>query len=126
MNLQTRDLYCTDCDARVWDVACEYQRYPGCASCGGRMAITWEGGQAPATDVYGSAQYSDASGQWHTSQREKIKYMKNAGGKLNNATVTGFEEAGDKVGGARNDTRFKRTGYSFAGQRSHRTASEGA
>ena len=77
--------------------------------------ITWEGGQAPGTDVYGSAQYSDATGEFHTSQREKIKTMKDLG----------YEEAGDKVGGARKEHRLKGTGYFYPGQSSHRTVSEG-
>jgi len=79
------------------------------------MQITWEGGHAPSTDVFGSAQYSDATGQCHTSQRDKARVMKESG----------FFEAGDLVGGARADHRLKRTTFSYGKQQSRRTASEG-
>ena len=124
MSVQTRDLYCVDCGETVWGVACEYRKYPGCANCGGFLKISWEGGQAPATDVYGCSQYSDASGQWHSSQREKVKFMKTAGSQINNARVSGFEEAGDKVGGAREET-FIRRSYFHSGEHTRKTASEG-
>ncbi len=116
MALQTRDLYCIDCGDVVWSVACAYQKYPDCANCGGEMKTTWEGGQAPSTDVYGSAQYSDASGRWHSSQREKAAVMREAG----------FDEAGDLVGGARYEHRLNRTTFSYCKQGSRRTVSEGA
>ena len=80
------------------------------------MVVSWVGGVAPSTDVYGSAQYSDATGEYHTSQRDKIKHMREAG----------YEEAGDKVGGARKEHRINGTGYSFPEQVSRRTVSEGA
>jgi hypothetical protein len=79
------------------------------------MDVTWERGRAPSTDVYGCAQLSDATGLEHTSQREKIKYMRDAG----------YEEAGDKVGGARIEHSLKNSTFSFGGQVSHRTVSEG-
>ncbi len=116
MSMQTRDLYCVDCKEVVWSVACNYGHYPDCAGCGGKMRITWEGGHAPATDVYGSAQYSDATGQFHTSQRDKARVMREIG----------FHEAGDLVGGARADHRLKKTTFSYGKQGSHRTVSEGA
>lgn len=116
MSLQTRDLYCVDCGEVVWSVACAYQRYPGCANCGGEMRVTWEGGKAPATDVFGCAQYSDASGLEHSSTRDKEQHM----------AKWGYHGAGDKVGGARNEHRLKGTGCSYAGQTNRRTVSEGA
>ena len=116
MSLQTRDLYCVDCEETVWGVACEYDRYPGCASCGGKMKISWEGGHAPSTDVYGSEQYSDATGMYHTSQRQKEQVMRDYG----------YEVAGDPVGGARKEHRLKGTTFSYGNQSSRRTVSEGA
>lgn len=77
--------------------------------------MTWAGGQAPSTDVYGSAVYSDATGEFHTSQRDKVAKMKE----------WGYEEAGDPVGGARHEHKLKNTGFSFGGQDSRRTVSEG-
>ena len=120
MSWQERDLCCEDCDEVVMRVACSYEDYPGCANCGGTLFQTFpmlkDGGKAPATDVYGSAQYSDATGLTHTSQREKIKHM----------AKNGFYEAGDPVGGARYTHEIKGTGFSFADQTDHRTTSEGA
>lgn len=55
------------------------------------------------TDVFGSPQYSDATGQWHSSTRDKIKC----------AAEAGFTEAGDKVHGARPELRM--TGAVFSG-----------
>ena len=116
MGLQTRDLYCIDCEETVFAVACEYQNYPDCASCGGEMQVSWEGGQAPCTDVYGHEQYSDATGMMHSSHGDKVRHM----------SENGFYEAGDKVGGARNEHRINGTGFSFPGQTRRRTVSEGA
>jgi hypothetical protein len=115
MSHQIRDLYCVDCGEPVFGVACAYREYPDCASCGGEMRVTWEGGQPPSTDVYGCAQYSDATGECHTSQRAKARVMAEAG----------YHEAGDPVGGARIEHRLNGTGFSFSGQGSRRTVSEG-
>ena len=115
MSTQTRDLQCKKCDDIRWDVSCAYGAYPCCERCGGETFVTWVGGQAPSTDVYGSAIYSDATGEYHTSQRDKIKTMKE----------WGYEEAGDPVGGARKDHTLKKTGFSFGGQSSRRTVAEG-
>ena len=110
------DLHCIDCGEMVHFVAVEYGNYPGCAACGGEMTVNWEHGHAPTTDVYGCARYSDASGEEHRSTRELEGHM--AG--------WGYHPAGDPVGGARIEHRLKGTGYSWPGQGSRRTVSEGA
>jgi hypothetical protein len=115
MAYQIRDLFCTHCDAKVWDDASPFNEYPPCEECGGQMDVTWERGMAPSTDVYGCAQFSDATGQEHSSQREKIKFMRNAG----------YEEAGDKVGGARIEHSLKNSTFSYPGQTGRSTVSEG-
>jgi hypothetical protein len=92
-----------------------YLEYPACA-CGGETAIDWSGCKAPATDVFGSPQYSDATGLEHSSQREKVKHMKK----------WGFEEAGDPEGGMRKVHKLEGTGFSFPGQTNYRTLREGA
>jgi len=112
---QIRDLYCVDCDEPVFGVACAYREYPDCASCGGEMRVNWEGGHAPSTDVYGSEQYSDASGLSHSSTREKEAHMAD----------WGYHPAGDPVGGARIEHKLNGTGFSFPGQVSRRTVNEG-
>lgn len=108
------DLIC-DNEHMQSNVACEFDQYPDCPECGGGRQVCWQGGQAPATDVYGVAQYSDATGQWHTSQSDKKRVMRNAG----------FEEAGDLVHGARPDLSLKNTTFSFTDQANHRTVAEG-
>ena len=105
MSMQTRDLRCVLCNFIMHNVPCEYAKYPPCQLCHGRLVITWEAGQAPATDVYGSAKFSEATGEWHTSQREKAKRM----------AEFGYHEAGDKVGGARADHTLKHTAVSAPG-----------
>ncbi len=115
MSLQIRDLRCVKCSHIVRRVACSYENYPRC-KCGGAVVIAWDGGQAPSTDVFGHEVYSDATGKSHTSQRDKIRHMREAG----------FEEAGDKVHGARADHTLKRSTFSFPHQGSRRTVSEGA
>jgi len=115
MNKQSRDLRCTHCDHMLWGAVTPYQQYPPC-SCGGRRVVDWSGGKAPATDVYGCPQMSDASGVEHSSQREKVKYMKD----------WGYHEAGDPVGGARKVHKLNGTGFSYPSQGSRRTMREGA
>ena len=115
MARQIRDLIC-DSDHVQHDVSCEFERYPACPECGGATQMCFkEPDSAPSTDVYGVAQYSDATGQWHTSQRDKAKVMRNAG----------FEEAGDPVHGARAEHSIKGSTFSFGGQSSRRTIAEG-
>ena len=114
MSKQTRDLMCQKCGEVAWNVPCEYASYPPC-ECGGEMSVTWVGGQPPGTDVYGCAVYSDATGESHTSQRDKVRVMKE----------WGYEEAGDPVGGARHVHSLKKSTFSFPGQGSRRTVSEG-
>jgi hypothetical protein len=97
------DLECVDCGTIYVHVPVEYGDYPPCELCGGATKVNWEHGQAPSTDVFGCPTYSDATGEFHSSQREKIKSMKKSG----------FFEAGDKVGGARNEHRISGTSYFF-------------
>lgn len=51
-----------------------------------------------ATDVFGQPQYSEASGQFHSSTREKVRHMR----------ALGYEEAGDRVHGGRNDGSLRK------------------
>jgi hypothetical protein len=57
------------------------------------------------TDLFGCPQYSDASGRYHSGQREKEKYL----------ARIGFHPAGDKEHGARHEHRLKGTALSGAG-----------
>ncbi len=104
------DLRCEQCGAVERNVAIEAGKYPRC-ECGGKR--DWNPAQLN-TDVYGSPQYSDASGRVHSSQHEKRKFMREAG----------FHEAGDLVGGARADHRIKNSAFMFPGKRSHTSVGE--
>jgi hypothetical protein len=105
------DVRCTHCGRVTVDVGVCGGDYGRCDSCGGPR--TW----VPAklnTDVYGSAQYSDASGEYHSSTHEKEMAM----------AKEGFYPAGDKVGGARPDHRIKGTACVYPGQTSHVSTGE--
>lgn len=108
MSGQIRDFRCSACDRLVLDYLSAYGDWPYCGLGHDliQMQVTWERGQAPKTDVYGSPVYSDASGQWHRSTREKEKHLAD----------WGFTPAGDPVGGARKELRIKNTGFSYPGQ----------
>ena len=114
MSKQIRDLICASVHVQ-WDVACSLDDFPACPECGGGVQVCWQGGQAPATDVYGVEQYSDATGRMETSTRGKESYMKGKG----------FYPAGDRVGGALHTHRLNGTTYSYGGQSSRRTVAEG-
>ena len=107
-------LECRACGVTIEDAYVEVDALPPC-ECGKQLTIWWGHGQPPTTDVFGVPQYSDATGEVHSSQRDKVRHMKE----------WGFEEAGDKVGGARNDHTLKNSTFSFAGQTTRRTVAEG-
>ena len=115
MSWQIRDLRCVECDVVERGVACNYNEYRPCPECGGDCVMDFSGGQAFYTDVFGQPTYSDATGLEHSSQREKIAHMRK----------NGYDEAGDKVGGARHEHRINGTGFSFPGQQRRRTLAEG-
>ncbi len=125
---QSRDLMCEKCAAVTIAVLCRYNDYPKC-KCGGEQFHTFamlrDGGKAPATDVFGSPQYSDATGQEHSSTRDRKNFMRNHVHDLDGIPVR-YEEAGDKVGGMRIEHRLKKTGFSGGGMSGNRsTVSEG-
>lgn len=94
---QVRDKRCDGCDRVYEDVACQANENVPCPACGGPTYTTWEKGHGPSLDCFGTPQYSDASGQYHSSNWEKRKYM----------ARQGYTEAGDTVGGARADHRLR-------------------
>ena len=84
-----------------------------CADCGAAMDMK------PFvfhTDVRGQAFHSVAAGRDFTSRREQENYMRDSG----------YREAGDKVGGAREETALQDRTYSYASQGSKTTGSERA
>lgn len=112
-HLALRDLICRDCGEVYHDVYCEYQKYGICGICNGPVesAASWNGANG---GLYGSPTQSDASGQSHSSQYEKEKYM----------ASKGFGACGDKVHGARLDLSMKKSAFSFSGQKSRVSTGE--
>jgi len=83
------DLKCVMCGTVIESVPCEFGRYGAC-ECGGERTVTWEGGQPPATDVFGDAKFNRAFNREFTSTREAERY-----GQKN-----GWEPCADRVHGA--------------------------
>lgn len=103
------DLHCTSCNADFPDVMVRCGDYGSCELCGGERTWTPRGF---VTDVYGAEVVDtvlrEAVGvplRYRTS-REREKKMKRLG----------YDPAGDKVGGARNDDGYKRSLFSYRGQ----------
>lgn len=104
------DVQCLACGTIEPNVMVRGRDYGPCQACGGER--TW----LPFvvhTDVCGSEQIApmlrDEMGQvlTYTSTRERDQKM----------ARLGFSPAGDKVGGARNEDRYKQSHFSYAGQK---------
>ena len=89
--MPVHDLYCRGCDAEKRNVEASVDSMPTC--CGAEMRVDWSHGKAPSTDVYGSRRWNEAVGDYVGSTREAETTMR----------LAGFEPAGDRVGGARNE-----------------------
>lgn len=101
--MPVHDLRCTKCEAIVRDQIVTGTEYGRC-SCGGLR--TW----LPArvnTDIWGSPRYLESLDRTFDSKSDLTKELKRCG----------FEPAGDKVRGARNEDRYKGTSFNFPGQR---------
>lgn len=104
------DLHCQDCGWEALNVAVSYGAYGSCSACGGEMTWTPRGFN---TDVTGGEIVDnvlrEAPGRplTYRSTRDREQKMKRLG----------FDPAGDKVGGARNEDRYKRSLWSYGGQR---------
>jgi len=103
---------CLECETVEHDFHVQGGDYGRCPVCTSNHR-TWIPSKVN-TDVYGAPQYSDATGQWHTSQRDKVRVMREAG----------YEEAGDKVHGARPEHRLTNHGFSDPQAKSHVSAGE--
>lgn len=119
-----RDLYCPGCDKTERDQFIEDEEYPPCGRCGKRMK-NWI--TKVNTDTWGGPQYHPALDMHFASKSDLRKYMKER--KL--------VEAGDKVGGARNEDylglgkrfsyegKLNRSGTDYAETRKERTLAKG-
>ncbi len=112
------DLHCDICGHIESSVVVVDHRYPACKKCGATMDWTPAGFHA---DCFGTPQYSDATGEYHTSQRHKEQRMKEIG-----LATTGqpYYVKGDKEHGARPDLSIKKTGFSYSGQKSRISTAE--
>ena len=111
MTRTLHDIRCIACGHEKCDVVIENHVYPECEKCGDQMS--W----VPAkmtTDLFPTPQYSDATGELHSSQREKERAM----------ARLGFYPKGDKDHGARVDLSIKGTGFSYRGQTSRTSTAE--
>ena len=106
------NLHCRECGADVLNILVVNCDYGFCKLCGGPM--TWTP-KSFHTDVYGAPKYSDATGQTHSSHRDKVRHMRS----------NGFDEAGDKVHGARPEHRLTHASFSYPKQSIRRTQAEG-
>ena len=111
MTRTLHDIRCTRCDTIALNVVIENHAYPKCTLCGGKTV--WIPSKM-TTDLFGTPQYSDASGQLHSSQREKEKYM----------AERGYWGKGDKDHGARVDLSIKKSAFSYPGQGSRVSTGE--
>lgn len=111
MTRTLHDIRCTRCGTERADVVIENHVYPKCQQCGGKT--TWMPAKM-TTDLFATPQYSDATGQFHSSQREKERVM----------AEKGYWPKGDKDHGARPDLSIKRTGFSYSGQSSRQSTGE--
>jgi len=106
------DIRCIACGHERIDVVILNHEYPMCENCGDQTE--WIPAKV-TTDLYSTPQYSDATGDFNSSQREKEKKM----------ARLGYYPKGDKEHGGRVDLSIKRTGFSYSGQHSHVSTGEG-
>jgi hypothetical protein len=78
------------------------------------MSVSWEGGKPPATDVHGTPQFNNATGQSHSTTRAAEKVMRDYG----------FDPCGDKEHGGRDVHRIENKGFSYPSQRTHISSGE--
>jgi hypothetical protein len=108
--LYFEDLYCHRCESRELAVTFKEEDWPEC--CGAQMKIAVV--TPRRTDCYSAPRYSEAGGKFYSSRREQVADMKAAG----------FEEAGDKVGGARTELSIKESSFSYPGKVSRMSTAE--
>jgi hypothetical protein len=111
MTRTLHDIRCTRCDTVHLNVVIEDHAYPPCTLCGSKTV--WIPSKV-TTDLFGTPQYSDATGDFNSSQREKEKKMADLG----------YYPKGDKDHGARVELSIKGTGFSFPGQSSRVSTGE--
>lgn len=110
--IRLHDLRCVECQAIELDVYVG-DPFPPCPNCGGER--TWIPSRVN-TDIQGGPKYYASLDATFDSKSDLKTYLK----------ANGLSEAGDKKGGARNESHLNlgKT-FSYRGQASRTTASEG-
>ncbi len=107
------DLFCEKCGIQEWNVVkCEEDYL--CEGCGRRRAICYDRWGGMNVDLFTTPQFSDATGEWHSSQRDKERKMADLG----------YTGCGDKNHGGRPDLSMKNAAFSYSGQKSHISTGE--
>lgn len=100
------DLRCKRCGLLEVDVVVSERPYPRCPSCGGER--DWQPSKV-TTHEWGQSRYFKSLDRAFSSRSELRSYMRE----------NQCEEAGDKVGGARNEDHLRLgKSFSYAGQAS--------
>jgi len=116
------DFIC-DCDFTLRNVVLPSGEAP--EHCGKRMQVCWDHGHPPATDIHEPV-YCEATGEFHQSNRQAEERLGEQARVWSDKNGLRWEppvQAGDKVGGARNETRSTGMLASYAGQGSRRSRS---
>ena len=108
------DLACDACGQRDWRVVESRKDYR--CECGATRGVRFDRWSGMNVDLFGTPQYSDATGEVHRSQREKESAMRDLG----------FRPKGDKDHGARVDLSMKNSAWSYPGKTNRRSTGEGA
>jgi hypothetical protein len=101
--MPVHDLFCKACGHIERDQIVKQGAYGECASCGG--ARNWLPSRVN-TDIWGSPQYIESLDRTFDSKSDLKVELKRCG----------FEPAGDKVRGARNEDRYKGSSFAYKGQ----------
>lgn len=102
--MRIHDLRCESCGAIETDVFVYGDGFPTCGLCGGPR--TWVPA-AVRTDAWGSPTYVTSLDREFASRSDLRKYLRE----------NGLSEAGDRVGGARNESHLHLgRAFSYAGQ----------
>ena len=122
--MPTNDLQCSRCSRIEMDVF--YRGAPpACPVCSDTRTVSWAHGHPPATDIAGTPrQYGEEIVA--SSNRDALAQMRRKAQVYNDSPearaagiqwdTQSIDIAGDKQGGARDETRAKQSAFGYAGQ----------
>lgn len=110
----SHDLYCSFCKRQKWEVIrCKADWI--CNVCGNPKVECYDRWGTVNTDLFATPQFSNATGEWHSSQRDKERKMADLG----------YYGCGDKNHGSRPDLSMRNSAWSYSRQHSHISTGEG-